>query len=241
MQKNRFMKKQIFINAYMAFSTIAIVMLLFSFKSLKENFEEINVKRINVVEDDGTIRMVISNKSKQHPGRMDGKDLPPRERWAGITFFNDEGDECGGLGFGVQEQNGVVSNGMIFTMDRYKHDQVIQIVNSEFIQDGKFIAQRGLGINDVDDDATLSELMLKMEELESITDENQRMEKMKELQKLAPRNRLFLGKTREDTHGLFIMNDEGRPLLMLYVDTEGNPKFQSMDENGKVIDLMPVK
>jgi hypothetical protein len=61
-----------------------------------ESFDEINVKRINIIENDGTIRMVLSNKERQHPGRIDGKDIDEREREAGLLFFNDEGDECGG-------------------------------------------------------------------------------------------------------------------------------------------------
>ena len=55
---------------------------------------EITVERINVVDRDGTLRMVISNKDRMHPGVMDGKTIDRPRPYAGIIFFNDEGDEA---------------------------------------------------------------------------------------------------------------------------------------------------
>jgi len=81
-----------FLTRYSIFITVIMISLsLFSFKVYKkiENFDEINVKRINIIENDGTIRMVLSNKELQHPGRIDGKDLQPREQRARLVFFKD--------------------------------------------------------------------------------------------------------------------------------------------------------
>ena len=75
----------------------ALALLLFLQSRRTPHFKEIDAERINIVEGDGTLRLVISNHKLQHPGRMDGKDLPRRDRPAGMIFFNDEGDECGGL------------------------------------------------------------------------------------------------------------------------------------------------
>lgn len=79
---------------------LLIVLVVFGIKLFagdKTSAAELTVQRLNIVEADGTLRMVISNKEKQHPGAIDGKDLPKRERDAGMVFFNDKGDECGGL------------------------------------------------------------------------------------------------------------------------------------------------
>lgn len=48
--------------------------------------------------------MVISNRERQHPGMVDGK-LMKREngRPPGLIFFDQRGDECGGLVF---DENG---------------------------------------------------------------------------------------------------------------------------------------
>jgi hypothetical protein len=63
-------------------------------------FDQIDVKRINVVEPDGTIRLAISDKSR-FPGLIvKGKEYPHDRQTAGPRFFNDEGTENGGLIFG---------------------------------------------------------------------------------------------------------------------------------------------
>src|SRR5690606_23897561 len=59
--------------------------------------DELSIKRINIVGDDGSLRMVISNENLQHPGRVAGRDIPARERPPGIIFFDNNGNECGGL------------------------------------------------------------------------------------------------------------------------------------------------
>ena len=41
--------------------------------STTPKFDEITVGRINVVDANGTLRLVISNKDRMHPGMMDGK------------------------------------------------------------------------------------------------------------------------------------------------------------------------
>lgn len=57
-----------------------------------QKFEEIDVERINVVEKDGKVKMVISNAARQHPGAVDGKLIPREQgRAAGMIFFNERG------------------------------------------------------------------------------------------------------------------------------------------------------
>src|SRR5688500_19275183 len=72
---------------------IAVILMSFTGGMQKQVFTEIDVERINVIEKDGTLKMVISNQKRQHPGMMDGKMLPERQREAGMIFFNTEGDE----------------------------------------------------------------------------------------------------------------------------------------------------
>jgi hypothetical protein len=70
-------------------------------------FDEIEVHRINVVEPDGTLRMVISNKAAFPGAIIRGKEYPHAERkTAGMLFFNDEGTENGGLIFGGSKDKG---------------------------------------------------------------------------------------------------------------------------------------
>src|SRR5580658_4752984 len=64
------------------------------------NFDEITVHRLNVVEPDGKLRMVISNHARLPGIIVRGKEQPFPRPQAGILFYNDEGSENGGLVFG---------------------------------------------------------------------------------------------------------------------------------------------
>ena len=81
-------------------STILGIVLLTGAVTLKQtSFDEIAVHRINVVEPDGTLRMVISNHA-QLPGIIvHGRERPFDRPQAGMLFYNDEGSENGGLIF----------------------------------------------------------------------------------------------------------------------------------------------
>jgi hypothetical protein len=98
----------------------------------KVAFDEIDVKRINVREEDGTLRLVISN-TKRFPGVIvKGKEQPhPNRQTAGLLFFNEEGTENGGLTWDGSKRNGKVSSGGHLSFDRYEQDQVIQLTQSE--------------------------------------------------------------------------------------------------------------
>src|SRR5258708_25629226 len=75
----------------------ATVLSGFAPRAKKTVFDEIDVQRINVVEPDGTLRMIVSGKKKCPGIIIQGKEYPHETRQtAGIIFFNDEGTENGG-------------------------------------------------------------------------------------------------------------------------------------------------
>jgi hypothetical protein len=230
------------LTTYSIFMTVIMVSLsLFSFKMYNkiENFDEINVKRINIIENDGTIRMVLSNKERQHPGRIDGKDFDKRERRAGLVFFNDEGDECGGIGYSTEKRGNGVFSGMLITMDRYKNDEVVNISNAEMVENGKIVSRRGIGISDFPADSHLGKSMKALEEIQKITDPAEREKKMKEgIEKYGSKSLVFLGKNPDNTQGLFLNDAKGQPRMKIYVDEKGNPKIQTLDSKGKVKDFI---
>ena len=71
-----------------------------------QKFDEVTVQRLNVVDANGTLRLVLSNKDRMHPGVIDGETINRPRPVAGLLFFNDAGDEVGGLTFTGQEMNG---------------------------------------------------------------------------------------------------------------------------------------
>ncbi|MGE0555764.1 MAG: hypothetical protein AB7R55_20220, partial [Gemmatimonadales bacterium] len=95
------------------YALVATVLLtLFSLSAFTQanqrpTFDEIDVQRINVVEPDGSYRMVIANKAKSIGPIAYGKPFGyPGGTRPGIIFFNDEGTENGGLTFGGKTEDG---------------------------------------------------------------------------------------------------------------------------------------
>src|ERR1044071_821264 len=97
--------------------------------SQKQKFTEIDVERINVVEKDGKLRMVISNRDRSigpiYKGKPFGYAGGSRP---GIIFFNDEGTENGGLTFtGKREADGTYRASSGFSFDQFNQDQVVYL------------------------------------------------------------------------------------------------------------------
>lgn len=88
---------QLIVGFYAGIVTIAFLMLSYSFKSLGDRFDEITVKRINIIDDNGVNRMIISNQERMEPPILFGKKYKRALNPAGIIFYNEKGDECGGI------------------------------------------------------------------------------------------------------------------------------------------------
>ncbi len=92
--------------------------------------DEITVQRINIVEPDGTPRLIISNHARLPGILVHGKEKPLDRPQAGLIFLNDEGSEIGGLIFGGRkDKDGKVrDSGGSLSFDRYEANQVVQLI-----------------------------------------------------------------------------------------------------------------
>lgn len=209
------------------------VVLLSGAGSLKKtSFDEIDVKRINVVEPDGTIRMVISNRA-DFPGLIvKGKEYPHDRQTAGMLFFDDEGTENGGLIFGgSKDKDGKVQSWGHLSLDRYMGDQVM-VLNAEEM-DG----QRHAGIQFVDEpDVPWTQVT---EALQLPPD--QRKAKLQELfsGKNKSHQRAYLGRKFDQSSALELQDAQGRDRILISVAADGNPTMKFLDEQGKVIEQFP--
>jgi hypothetical protein len=99
--------------------------------------DELTVRRINVVEPDGKLRMIISNHA-QLPGIIvRGKERPFPRPQAGMLFYNDEGSENGGLIFGGHRnaKGEVVDAGGSLSFDKYEANQIVQLIGVDDKED----------------------------------------------------------------------------------------------------------
>lgn len=143
--------RQQFLTIYSALlSTVfAVVMLIGATAHRSQSFDEIKVHRLDVVEPDGTLRMVIANKDRLPPVIIKGQEHPemgePRPQ-AGMLFYNDEGSENGGLIFGGHrnEKGEVVDSGGSLSFDKYGANQIVQLAGV----DDKNDRFAGLAVND---------------------------------------------------------------------------------------------
>jgi hypothetical protein len=226
-----------FLKVYVITATFVFILFLasaFTMQTRRQKFEEIDVERINVVEKDGRLRMVISNRDRQHPGIVDGK-LIPREngRPPGLIFFNHRGDECGALIF---DENGGKAHFVSLTFDKSRQDQTIGIQHLES-DNGQYYA--GLKIWDRPD-TSLAELITKLEDIKKLPDEAARNAAMKELGKTeyAP-ERITIAKLRDKSVMIALSDAKGKPRIKLSVEPAGNPRLDFLDESGKVIYSLP--
>lgn len=212
-------------------TVLLVVLVGICFFKASNTSKELTVERINIVEADGTLRMVISNRARQHPGRMDNKDLPKRDRPAGLLFFNDEGDECGGLGYNGDKKEAA----MFMTMDQYKNDQIMTLSYDQENRNGKSSRTYGFTLNDRDE-LPLSGQISYFDSLKKLKDTSayaQGLKRYKAEGHLA--QRMFLGKNKNGEVGLFLTDARGRPRLRLFIDRKNEPVIQALDENGNLV------
>ena len=236
--KTKLEKEVSMLKIYAITSTIAFaVLILVGFSTINENqkFEEINVERINIVERNGDLKMVISNKERQHPGIVNGKvikrDYP---RPPGIIFFNHMGDEMGGLVYG---ENGPDGHFGSFTWDKVRGDQTMGFRHLEGA-DGSYES----GIQMWQQPNIPSEVSLaKRDSVMKISDKELRKAAIKELRakNLITTRRLFLGKNRGDAAVLEMLDLQGNTRIALMVEPDGNPKLLFLDEIGNTTYSLP--
>jgi hypothetical protein len=209
----------------------------FSQANQKTKFAEIDVERINIVEKDGKLKMVISNGERQHPGVIDGRMLA-RKRPPGMLFFNDRGDECGGLSFNGDQKDGKGNAGGLLAFDRFNQDQTVAIQYSE----GNGQYSSGLRVWDRPD-TSLGEVVDKLQAIEKMPDgaeKTQAMQKLRETAAPGAAQRVFVGKTREKAAALTLADAQGRTRVLLSVDAQGAAKLEFLDEKGAVVHRLPA-
>jgi hypothetical protein len=228
-----------FLRLYVVVSSLALVILTtaaFRQAATPQNLGEITVERINVVDANGTLRLVISNKDRMHPGLMDGKVIDRPRPVAGLLFFNDEGDEVGGLTITGQQRDGErrANAGLMF--DQLKQDQTIGLSYAE----GNGQRTAGLQVWDRSE-RPLSELIEQLNAANRISDPNERDAAIKKVREAAPAGprRVFVGKNADRAASVSLADAAGKPRLTLTVDASGNPRIEFLDENGKIVDRIP--
>ncbi len=211
---------------------LCVVLLSGSSSTHKTSFDEIDVKRINVVEPDGTVRLVISDKA-HFPGLIvKGKEYPHDRQTAGMLFFNDEGTENGGLIFGgLKSKDGKVQSWGHLSFDQYMGDQVAVLDAGE--EEGirhagiQFVDEPDIPMNLITDALQLPPAQRKAKLDGLFSGENK------------PQKRAYLGRTTDRSAALELKDPQGRDRIVMKVAQDGTPSLQFLDRQGKVVSQFP--
>jgi hypothetical protein len=227
----------------MVTTPLLVILALAAFRQEQTRFTEIDVERINVVEPDGKLRMVISNRPRSIGPIYKGTPFGyPGGSRPGMIFFNDEGTENGGLGFsGSRGPDGAYRASSQLAFDQFDQDQVLYLQYAD--QNG----QRRLGLT-VADRAPVSifELVQKRDSINLMPDGPEKRAAMERL--MGPvdgqpmfAQRVYVGRDPSRAAVVNLSDPAGRPRLRLQVDSLGTPSLEFLDERGQVVSRLPER
>ena len=248
MDPRRIERRLRFLELYAIGATVAVAVLVLSAfqvqqqQAEKVSFKEIDVERINVVEKDGKLRMVISNRERSigpiYKGKPFGYEGGSRP---GIIFFNDEGTENGGLTFsGARQPDGTYRASSGFSFDQFNQDQVL------YMQYNDNNGRRNMGLTIADRvDLDIFDLVAERDSIMKAHPAGAARDAA--LAKWAqPRNgvpmvaqRVYVGRDVAKSAVINLSDRDGRARIRLRVDSLGAPSLEFLDAAGKVTSRLP--
>jgi hypothetical protein len=196
--------------------------------------DELTVKRLNVVEDDGTLRIVIGNSTHAATTPMRGRvvEHPGRTASAGLLFVNDEGTECGGLQYaGLRGPDGKEQSGYL-TVDDYEQNESVRF---GMVQNGarsqkfvEFSDQPAWSIVDlVNETAGLDAAAAQVVQDRYFGEADG-----------GRRSRMRLAREEDGSVRLVLRDGEGRDRLRFVVPADGDPVAEVVDSEGNTRSIL---
>jgi hypothetical protein len=201
-----------------------------------QRIDELTVERLNVVDANGTLRLVIANKDRMHPGVMDGVTIDRPRPVAGMIFFNDEGDEVGGLAFTGTDDGGRRASALL-AFDQLKQDQTVALSYRE--GDG----ERSAGLTVWDrSELPLSDTVRALNAANALPSGPERDRAVQAARAAAPPapRRLFAGKDTDRSAMVSLSDANGKPRLVMKVEADGSASIEFLDADGKTVQRIPA-
>jgi len=227
-----------------ALSSIAILVLLVAAFAPRhaEVVDVLDVRRVNVLNDAGTPALVLAGVGRLPGPTFEGKEYPQelsggRTTSAGMIFFNQRGDEVGGLVFGGDLTADGYQAGGSLTFDQFHQDQVVGV---QYADDGTH-RSAGYHVWDRSTDVSIARVLDLVDARRTSTGAaRDSLERV--IRELASgglgAHRVFLG-SRDRTATLGLRDPSGNVRLRLSVDSLGTPRIEFLDEGGAVVRTLP--
>ncbi len=232
------------LRGYSLLMTAAFAVMAFAaFRQAPQNtrFTEIDVERINIVEPDGKLRMVISNRPRSIGPIYKGQPFGyPGGGRPGMIFFNDEGTENGGLTFtGSRGADGRYRASSGFSFDQFDQDQIL------YFQYSDNNGQRRTGMTIADRaDINIFDLVQSRDSIMRMPDTPARTAALERL--MGPRSgvplmaqRIYVGRDPGKNAMVNLSDKNGRLRIRMMVDSLNRPSLDFLDESGKVTHSFP--
>lgn len=198
-------------------------------------FDRIVVHRIDVVEPDGTPRLILSDKAEYPGSFFHGREIarPDRTDSAGMLFINDEGTEDGGLIYGGVASAGAKTSFSHLSFDQYDQDQTV-VLGTSLAANGKRNA--GITLNDAPDEPITPQLYEEAEHIKAMPQGPERAAAWAAFLKHYPalKQRASLAREGDGSVGLAMRDKDGRIRLQLRVAASGEPQIELLDAEGTV-------
>lgn len=183
---------------------------------------ELTLERLNIVDPDGRVRLVLANRQRLPAPVLDGVRMSREDGNApGILFYNSEGDESGGLVFDSDTTGGrrAAYGGLMF--DRYKQDQTLGLI----YQEERGALTSGVQVWDRPDKSYLPTFR-QVDSLRRLPPalRGQAFAQLSSSGALGAQ-RVFVGRTSARASELRLSDSRGRPRLLVTVDSLGQPSI----------------
>ncbi len=216
------------LKTYTIVSTTVTGILALAAFAQKTHFKEIDVERINIVESDGRMRMSISNAELSPGWVFRGKTVPGRPKEAGMIFYNDEGEENGGLIFGGKKVDGKIQSFGHLSFDQYDQDQDISLDYQQ--EDGH--RRAGIGFYDRPN-TPIMDMVDQQRTITKMADGPGKDSALKAL-RVGYAQRAYIGRDPGRASIVVLSDPMNRPRLRMTVDSLGQASIEFLDEAGKV-------
>jgi hypothetical protein len=201
-----------------------------------------SVERLNIVDPAGHPVLVLSNGPRLPGGTFSHKEYPQswvgRGRSAGMIFFNEVGDEVGGLIYeGASRDSAYRAFGQL-SFDQWKQNQVVAVQ----YQDDGTSRSAGVRVWDRPTDIALEEQFALAERMLATPKGPERDALDRERLRVRAREegtpRLFFGSENKAAK-VELRDSDGRLRIRLFVDAAGAARLEFLDAAGRITAVYP--
>ena len=200
-------------------------------------FDRIRVHRIDVVEPDGTPRLIIADRM-EYPGSFyHGREIDRPDRrdsaWACTVHQRRSARKMAALIYGgATTERQALELQRHLSFDQYEQDQTV-VMGTALNSDGSRTA--GISLNDMPDQSITPDDYAEVQRIKAMPHGEPRAAAWAAYQKKHPfgQERASLEREADGSVGLALKDKEGRVRLQLRVETDGSPIIELLNEEGK--------